>query len=64
MFSRETDASKIALVHLVDHLKENGFLLLDTQWTTPHLERFGCREIPRDDYLELLELALAVETEF
>lgn len=64
MFSRETDASKIALVHLVDHLKANGFLLLDTQWTTPHLERFGCREIPRDDYLGLLELALTVETEF
>lgn len=64
MFSRETDASKIALVHLVEHLNETGFALLDTQWSTEHLAQFGCREIPRDDYLELLEEALKVETAF
>lgn len=64
MFSNEPDASKIALVHLVERLVGNGFILLDTQWSTLHLERFGCREIPRDEYLERLELSLAVETEF
>jgi leucyl/phenylalanyl-tRNA--protein transferase len=64
MFSRETDASKIALVHLVEHLKETGFTLLDTQWTTEHLARFGCREIPRDGYLVMLEAALKIETCF
>lgn len=62
MFSRETDASKISLVWLVEHLKAREFRLLDTQWSTPHLARFGCREIPRDDYLEQLAAALAVDT--
>ncbi|GAA5481002.1 leucyl/phenylalanyl-tRNA--protein transferase [Haloferula sargassicola] len=58
MFSRKTDASKIALVHLVGRLREDGFILLDTQWMTPHLRTFGGREIPRDDYLALLAEAL------
>ena len=62
MFSREADASKIPLVWLVERLKARGFRLLDTQWSTPHLARFGCREIPRDDYLEQLAAALAVDT--
>lgn len=64
MFSRETDASKVALVALVRRLREREFKLLDTQWTTEHLARFGCREIARDDYLSLLDEALRVETEF
>jgi len=58
MFSRKTDASKIALVALVGWLRENGFLLLDTQWMTDHLRQFGGREVPREEYLMLLERAL------
>jgi len=59
MFHRETDASKVALVRLVERLRERGFTLLDTQWTTPHLEQFGTFEISREDYLALLDRALA-----
>lgn len=59
MFHKVTDASKYALNALVGHLRERGFLLLDTQWTTPHLKTFGVVEIPRKDYLELLERSLA-----
>jgi leucyl/phenylalanyl-tRNA---protein transferase len=51
MFSRKTDASKIALVSLVGHLRERGFSLLDTQWMTPHLKQFGGYELPRKKYL-------------
>jgi leucyl/phenylalanyl-tRNA--protein transferase len=58
MFSIGRDASKVALVYLVDHLKERGFELLDTQFLTPHLARFGAKEIPRKEYLERLERAL------
>ena len=61
MFSRKTDASKIALVHLVEWLRENDFTLLDTQWMTDHLRQFGGMEIPREEYLELLAEALAGE---
>ncbi|MGH9307987.1 MAG: leucyl/phenylalanyl-tRNA--protein transferase [Vicinamibacterales bacterium] len=64
MFHHVTDASKVALAALVDHLRSRGFLLLDTQWVTPHLEQFGAVEIPRSDYLELLERSLKVETSF
>ena len=64
MFSRATDASKIGLVHLVERLNERGFLLLDTQWSTPHLEQFGCEEIPRSRYLKMLEDALDLEVSF
>ena len=64
MFSRETDASKVALVALVDRLKERRFQLLDTQWTTEHLSRFGCREVPRYEYIRQLNLALLVTTSF
>ena len=59
MFHRVTDASKVALVALVDRLRQNGFTLLDTQWTTPHLEQFGAVEIPREEYLTRLTAALA-----
>ena len=51
MFHRETDASKVALVALVERLRARGYVLLDTQWVTPHLEQFGAIEIPRADYL-------------
>lgn len=54
MFSRERDASKVALVHLVEGLRRGGFVLLDTQFLTPHLAGFGAVEIPRAHYLELL----------
>jgi leucyl/phenylalanyl-tRNA--protein transferase len=52
------DASKICLVHLVDHLRQRGFRLLDTQFTNPHLEQFGCIEITREAYLARLGEAI------
>ena len=58
MFSRETDASKVCLVHLVERLRERGFALLDTQFTTEHLKRFGAIDVPRGRYEKLLEAAL------
>jgi len=64
MFSRKTDASKIALVHLVAQMKKSGFILLDTQFTTQHLERFGVIEVPKDDYQFMLEEALIGESKF
>jgi leucyl/phenylalanyl-tRNA--protein transferase len=64
MFSRKTDASKIALVHLVYHMKRAGFILLDTQFRTEHLERFGVIEVPREEYQDLLEEALHGEAFF
>lgn len=54
MFSRKTDASKIALVALVGSLRERGFGLLDTQWMTDHLRTFGGIEIGREEYLFML----------
>jgi leucyl/phenylalanyl-tRNA--protein transferase len=64
MFSLETDASKVALVHLVGRLRRGGFRLLDTQFVTEHLTRFGVVEIPRSEYHVLLEDALRVYAEF
>jgi leucyl/phenylalanyl-tRNA---protein transferase len=64
MFHRERDASKVALVHLVDRLKERQFELLDTQATTSHLKRFGAIDIPARDYLLRLRKALQSEREF
>ena len=58
MFHRETDASKVALVTLVDLLREGGASLLDVQWSTPHLARLGVVEVPRREYLERLADAL------
>jgi len=58
MFSRATDASKVCLVHLVDRLRKRGFVLLDTQFTTEHLKRFGAIDVPREDYAEMLANAL------
>ncbi|MCI0706897.1 MAG: leucyl/phenylalanyl-tRNA--protein transferase [Ignavibacteriae bacterium] len=64
MFSRERDASKVALVQLVERMKSRGFTLLDTQWTTPHLKMFGAREIPRTEYVERLKQAIELECKF
>jgi leucyl/phenylalanyl-tRNA--protein transferase len=64
MFSRSADASKVALVHLVARLLKGGFRLLDTQFVTDHLRRFGAVEIPRADYHRQLERALGVEAYF
>lgn len=61
MFSRKADASKIALAHLVEWLRMNDFILLDTQWMTDHLRQFGGIEVSREDYLKLLAEALADE---
>jgi leucyl/phenylalanyl-tRNA--protein transferase len=58
MFSRARDASEVALVHLVSGLKRGGFVLLDTQFITTHLARFGAIEIPREQYLLKLQDAL------
>ncbi len=64
MFSRQPDASKIALVYLVEHLRRQKFVLLDTQFTTDHLRRFGAYEIPRREYRRRLEVALRANTDF
>jgi len=60
MFSHVTDASKIALVYLVDRLRANGFVLHDTQFMTEHLHRFGAVEIPRAEYHQRLAQALTI----
>lgn len=59
MFHKERDASKVALMHLVDIMNADGMLLLDTQWHTDHLGSMGCLEIPRATYLALLEQAVS-----
>jgi leucyl/phenylalanyl-tRNA--protein transferase len=64
MFSRESDASKVALVHLVARLRFGGFRLLDTQFLTPHLARFGGIEISRRHYHRLLAEALSYRAVF
>lgn len=58
MFSRRTNASKICLVSLVERLKTNGFVLLDTQFTTDHLKSFGAIDVPKADYAAMLEAAV------
>jgi len=64
MFHRVTDASKVALAALVERLQTRGFALLDVQWVTPHLARFGAVEIPRVEYLGRLEAALRLDCTF
>jgi leucyl/phenylalanyl-tRNA--protein transferase len=61
MFHTVTDASKVALAGLVTRLRERGYQLLDTQWTTPHLRTFGTCELPRTKYLKLLRAALELD---
>lgn len=60
MFHRATDASKVALVHLVELLGAGGASLLDVQWLTPHLASLGAIEIPRAEYLQRLEVAVGL----
>jgi leucyl/phenylalanyl-tRNA--protein transferase len=64
MFHHATDASKIALIALVERLRTRGFRLLDTQWVTDHLLQFGAIEIPRRRYLQLLDAALKLDCRF
>ena len=63
-FRARRDASKVCLVHLVERLRERGFVLLDTQFTTEHLKRFGAIDVPRGRYEKLLEKALVGEAQF
>ena len=64
MFHRVTDASKVALVALVERLRAGGFTLLDTQWVTEHLQQFGAIEIARPEYLRRLDAALRLRARF
>ena len=64
MFHHVTDASKVALVALVEHLRAQKFVLLDTQWITPHLQKFGAVEIPRERYLKMLRRAVELPLKF
>lgn len=60
MFSRRTNASKIALVHLVERLRQRGFVLLDTQFTTEHLKTFGAIDVPKQRYEKMLARAVSM----
>ena len=64
MFHHVTDASKVALAALVERLRQRGYVLLDTQWVTPHLEQFGAMEMSRRRYLTLLAEALERDCSF
>jgi leucyl/phenylalanyl-tRNA--protein transferase len=64
MFSRRTDVSKMALVHLVARLKRGGYILLDTQFITQHLAQFGAKEVARAAYRVLLARAVAADGRF
>jgi len=64
MFSREADASKVALVHLVARLNAGKFMLLDAQFVNPHLARLGAVAVPKAAYMRLLEPALEAEADF
>ena len=64
MFSREPNASKVALVHLVERLRSQGFILLDSQFMTDHLRQFGGIEIDRDLYRRMLRAALLTNARF
>ncbi len=64
MFHRADNASKIALVHLVERLRERGFALFDIQMVTPATRSLGAVEIPREEYLKRLEAAVNLMCEF
>jgi leucyl/phenylalanyl-tRNA--protein transferase len=64
MFSRASDASKVALCHLIARLRRGGFRLLDTQFITRHLTTFGAHEVSRAEFRRMLGEALAVDAEF
>lgn len=63
MFSKTSNASKVALVHLVELLKNAGYTLLDAQFTNEHLKQFGIIEIPRNNYLKKLAQAISITPE-
>lgn len=62
MFHRESDAGSAAIVATAEHLRERGFALWDVQMASPHVSRFGAVEIPHDEYMRRLEIALETET--
>lgn len=64
MFSVQPDASKVALYYLVNRMRERGFILLDVQYQTPHLQRLGAIEIPGSRYRRLLNEAMTVAARF
>jgi leucyl/phenylalanyl-tRNA--protein transferase len=64
MFHKETDASKVCLVYLVERLKQRGFILLDCQFMTDHLATFGAMNLQRDEYLKRLQRALQLDCKF
>jgi leucyl/phenylalanyl-tRNA---protein transferase len=64
MFSRARDGSKVALVHLVEHLRERGFTLFDVQFVTDHTASLGAVEVPRSEYLARLGEAVGREARF
>jgi leucyl/phenylalanyl-tRNA--protein transferase len=64
MFNRRTDASKAAVMHMMERLRAGGFVLCDAQVPTPHLQRLGAVDVPRSVYLARLEAALQVEATF
>jgi leucyl/phenylalanyl-tRNA--protein transferase len=64
MFHRRTEASKAALVWLVERLRARGFVLIDAQAPNPHLLRIGAVEIPKTEYLARLRVALGVDARF
>ncbi len=64
MFHRRTDASKIALVWLIARLKAGGFSLLDSQFVTDHLARFGAVSVPRETYHKMLDAAIRAKADF
>jgi leucyl/phenylalanyl-tRNA--protein transferase len=64
MFHTVTDAGKVALVYCVEHLRRRGFALLDIQWITPNLRRFGAYELPHERYVELLREAIDTPVRF
>ena len=64
MVSRAANGSKIALIKLVEHLKNRGYVLLDTQFLTDHLITMGAIEIPREAYMKRLQAALDIKAKF
>ncbi|WP_297456403.1 leucyl/phenylalanyl-tRNA--protein transferase [Persephonella sp.] len=62
MFHKVSDASKVAFVHLVNRLKEKGFDIIDCQQSTPHMARFGAREIPRKEFLDIISKSIHKKT--
>jgi leucyl/phenylalanyl-tRNA--protein transferase len=64
MFAKKTDASKVALYHLVKRLKKQGFKFIDCQIPTPHLKSLGAKKISREEFLNLVQLSLNNPKEF